>query len=1013
MKVIFISNDSREADLLKSELIAHSPPITLEQITPTADGMIPLADIGTTPADLIIIDAPALSDQLLKAIKDVHARMPGVSAIILTNPGDEDAAIEALKAGAANCIDKTEKYFLRLIPAIERELRIREQAREKASLKSREERLRQIVEMMPAGIAVIAPDGTCLAINRIGLSAIGATHIEQIVGKNFLHLVPAGDREKIQALLISISSWNTAFARLSWKGLDESVPGVEIRAVPMRREGIGTAAALAAFSVSADSHAVSGEMQKKCDDLTKALQESEALIRELQDTRAHQQSQMESALRQAESRCLTAEEQQARLKGIAEETEARLQQLLEEQRAERASWELTRKAFKEQCTKIEAVAQSLISAQASLAETHSAEQEQWNLQRRELEQKIEAAEARFNQASESFQADRPQLELAQKELEQRYRDAEEQRNNVQNALQEMQSRLSRLTEEYATERSQFVSAWEGLEQKCRNAEEQKNALQAALNDAESRHNDELSQRDLIQKELEAKHQAAVQQQTALQNSLNDAEVKIAQLLDKHNTELSQYEFAQRKAEQKYQAAENQRISLLNDLHQAEGKLAHLEEKYDAERARWDSDRTELEQRFQTAEKEHAAALQNAARETESRLAWISEQNQAKALQLEKMQGALEQLEADCKRFAAEAADFRNRYQRLMQFTAAGIVLAKRDGTVLECNDLAARMFGYSGSEDALAQSGENRFQIYAFEGALDARLLQEGKLENIVWSSLGCDGRVIRIQECASLIETSAADGPLVERILTDLSKIRKIDEEKLNAHKTDFSGDLASAAAKSYKDLCASLAHTGELLMATPDDGNAVRRVAETLLNDATRGIRHAHQFLAIAQKAERVPTLLNLNEIILTSDLLLHCIAGDDIDLKTVLAPRIGLVSTDRSEVIQLIGNLLINARETLPLGGAVTIETSHVEIASPAAGLPAGLQPGIYVRLQFSADGCALQPERRNVSIRAIVDRMGGRLETTNDPRFGNIHKIYLPRIEPFASQAGQMMASADAG
>jgi PAS domain S-box-containing protein len=1009
MRLLFAGN-SEEA----KHHLSGMPNILLEAITPASDGTLQLPDIKASPADLIIIDVAVTGIQTLKAIKDVISQAPDTPLIILTNPGDEDTAIQAMQAGAADCIPKTETFFLRLLPAIERELRRREQARERAFLKSREERLRQIVEIMPAGIAIIAPEGTFLAINRAGLSLMGATRIEQVLGKNFLHLLPADESEQIRSLLTTISGWNSASARLNWKGLDGSIPGIEIRAIPMRREGVGAATALASLSPLAGSQGVAGEIQQKCVELANALQESEARFRDLLDKHNLQQTQLESALQQAESRCLAAEERQTRLEGIAEESAARLKLQIEEQSAERAHWEQSRQAFKDQCAKIETVAQSLRSAQASLAETYGTEQEQWKLQIQELQQQLEASEIRFNQLSEAPRTELAQMDLIRQELEQRCRDAEAQRNDLQNELTEAQSRLLHLTEGYGAEHSQSTAARLELERKCQNAEEQKNTLQNALNDVESqiahlaeKYKEELSQRDLAQKELETKNQAAEEQQLALQHSLRDAESNSAQLIENHNLELSQYEFAQKKAEQKYQASEMQRLAMQSDLHQAEGKVAQLEEHYGAERTRWNSEKAELEQRFQTAEKEHAAALQNAARETESRLAWIAEQNQSKAMQLEKIQSTAEQLEADCKRLTIESADYRNRYQRLSQFTSAGILLAKRNGLVLECNDLAARMFGYVGPEDALAQTGENRFQIYAFEGALDARLQQDGKLENIVWASLGRDGRLIRIQECATLIETSGAEGPLVERILIDISEIRKIDEGKWHAHQLEQAGDLAAATIKSFKDLCTSLAHTGELLMNAPDDGNAVRRIADALLNDAKRGAKHAGQFLSAAQKAERTPALLNLNEILLNNDVLLHCMAGDDIEIQTSLAQRIGLISADRNKMVQLIGNLLANARETLPLGGTVTIETFNVEVASPVSGIPAGLPPGIYICMVFSADGCALQPERRNTSIRAIVERMGGRMETINDPRLGNSHKVYLPRVEPFAGQIDQLL------
>jgi signal transduction histidine kinase len=226
-----------------------------------------------------------------------------------------------------------------------------------------------------------------------------------------------------------------------------------------------------------------------------------------------------------------------------------------------------------------------------------------------------------------------------------------------------------------------------------------------------------------------------------------------------------------------------------------------------------------------------------------------------------------------------------------------------------------------------------------------------------------------------------------------------------------ESTGDLAAATVKSLKDVCASLAHSGELLMKSPVDGDAVQRLAEALLADANRGVKHARQFLSVALKADRAPALLNINDILVNNDPLLHSLTGADIDLQTVLAPQIGLISADHNEMVQLIGSLLASSRDALPLGGTVTIETSNIEIDSLAASYPAGLKPGIYVQIAFSADGCAVQPERRMGSNRTLAERMGGYLETANDPKLGNVYRVYLPRVEACAGQTVPLSDTAE--
>ena len=222
------------------------PQITIESVSVAPDGMLNLPETGTLQDEVLVIDCAAAGTSMLNAIKDVNLRIPDLPIILLTNPGDEETAIQAMRAGASDCVAKTESCFQRLLPIIERENKRRELVRMRTALKSREERLRQIVETMPVGITVIAPDGTFLAINRAGLKLMGAERLEQIIGKNFNNLLPQEEREKVAGLFAAIGKGTSVSIRIDWKGLDGTIPGIELRAVPMRRDSAGTTAALAA-----------------------------------------------------------------------------------------------------------------------------------------------------------------------------------------------------------------------------------------------------------------------------------------------------------------------------------------------------------------------------------------------------------------------------------------------------------------------------------------------------------------------------------------------------------------------------------------------------------------------------------------------------------------------------------------------------------------------------------------------------------------------------------------------
>ncbi len=387
---------------------------------------------------------------------------------------------------------------------------------------------------------------------------------------------------------------------------------------------------------------------------------------------------------------------------------------------------------------------------------------------------------------------------------------------------------------------------------------------------------------------------------------------------------------------------------------------------------------------------------------ELKYARLAEENLAKSAQIQEIQQRAEQLKSDITIVQTELADAKYRYQKFSQIASVGIIVATMEGRVLECNESGARMFGYDGAADALSRTGKDAFKIFAFHGNLGASLRQEGKLENIEWSSLDRNGRLIRFRENATLLNAPNGGSPLVERILTDITRLHKLSEEMRLVRKMESTGDITAAAVKSVKNLCESLTQCGNLLKEAPDDISAVRQVAETLLKDAKRGIKYERQFLQFASKAERAPALINVNEVLANNESLLHSLVGEDIDLQIELSPEPNLISADYRDIVQLISNLVVSSRSALPLGGTVILETRNIELDVSASDLIEEMHAGTYVQMTISADGCTVQPERRTTFNRMIVDRLGAWITSANDPGTGNVHKLFFPRVEPFAGQ-----------
>ncbi|NLT67212.1 MAG: hypothetical protein GXX84_11460, partial [Acidobacteria bacterium] len=612
----------------------------------------------------------------------------------------------------------------------------------------------------------------------------------------------------------------------------------------------------------------------------------------------------------------------------------------------------------------------------------------------ELEQKSKAAEeeaaalktalqnAQYSssQAVDALNAELARHQLIQKELEEKCRIAEDQLRSLESSLQESEAILIQRTEASTAELFQCHVALKELERRYQAADRQVTDL---VNTVAS-HEAEIARREVYCRELESKR-------AELQISLEEARKNCDNLKaasDESAARLAGLETALREWEQKYRASEEERIA-------AEARLSHATEEHKVEIAQWDQRRQEWESRLKVAEDQHAATLRSVTAEAESRVSRMAQECRAAAEHLGSARHELEQIKS-------ASFDLHMKYQRLSQFASAAVVLATVDGDVVQCNDAAAQLFKRIDAND------DAKFRIYSFEGALRERLLRDRKLEGVEWSGLDGDGKVIRLQENSTLLEATMDGQPLVERILSDISAIYNLREELRRTQKKQSAGDLAYATVRSLKELCTSLVRSGEILMETRN-GEDLRDLAEAILHDANRGIKHARQFLSISRKTDRLPSLLSLNEVLATNETLLRNLISEDIELQMNLAERIGLIFAERQEIVQLISNLVASSREALPLGGTIAIETSDIEIDS-SAGVD-GLQPGIFVSMTVSADGCTVHPERRTASISTIVERMGGYIEITQTPQCGNVYRFYWPRIESLTQTAASITVPAE--
>src|SRR5271168_1617642 len=193
-----------------------------------------------------------------------------------------------------------------------------------------------------------------------------------------------------------------------------------------------------------------------------------------------------------------------------------------------------------------------------------------------------------------------------------------------------------------------------------------------------------------------------------------------------------------------------------------------------------------------------------------------------------------------------------------------------------------------------------------------------------------------------------------------DITDRRQLEEQLRQSQKMEAVGRLAGGIAHDFNNLLMVIQGYADLLAERIPEGDSLHRNAEQIQLASQRATSLTQQLLAFSRKQILAPKVLNVHAVVGDMEKILRRLIGEDIHLETNSQPDLGLVKADRSQIEQVILNLAVNARDAMPGGGRLTIETANVELDGSFTRVPQVLAPGKYVMLAVTDTGVGMSSE-----------------------------------------------------
>jgi PAS domain S-box-containing protein len=368
----------------------------------------------------------------------------------------------------------------------------------------------------------------------------------------------------------------------------------------------------------------------------------------------------------------------------------------------------------------------------------------------------------------------------------------------------------------------------------------------------------------------------------------------------------------------------------------------------------------------------------------------------------------------------------------LEAAANAIVITDQWGNILRVNAAFTALTGYTaqeviGQNPRLLKGGNHDEAFY--------QNLWQTIASGRVWS-----GQLTNRRKDGSLYDEEMTitpmrngDGAITRYIAIkqDITERKRLEARLFQSQKMETVGRLAGGVAHEFNSILTTILGQSEFLLRDLPEGSPLAKNAREISKAAGRAAILTRQLLAYGRQQFLQPEILNLNQIVKDMEEAFHHLLGVGVETQFVPAPGLRAVKADAGQIEQVIMNLLLNARDAMPNGGILTLETANVSFDQESVGHFTELKPGDYVMLAITDTGAGMREEVKArvfepffnargagpgaglglSTCYGIIKQSGGHISVYSELARGTTFKVYLPQVEPQAKAAAPRLQAQD--